>query len=260
MATPAELIEALDRLRNLMIDHATGRYAGEGEYVELRRIVVMEERLTAQLPPFVRDCRTTGDFWSFITKQSAKYEPRRQYLREAFAPVLVALEAEACSPGDLVGGMTLERVDSDHVHDAWRKVLARRHSDPDGAITAARSLIEAVCKHILDQSGTPYDDHADLPKLYHLVAQRLRLSPAQHIEPTFKQILGGCQTVVEGLAAIRNRLSDAHGKGQRSLKPAPRHAELAVNLAGTMATFLIATWESQPAREMPRSDPPSQAG
>lgn len=66
MATPTELIEALERLRNMMIDHATGRYAGEDEYVELRRIAIMEERLTAKLPPFVHDCRTPGDVWSFM--------------------------------------------------------------------------------------------------------------------------------------------------------------------------------------------------
>jgi hypothetical protein len=33
------------------------------------------------------------------------------------------------------------------------------------------------------------------------------------------------------------------------VKPAPRHAELAVNLAGSMATFLIATWEGRSGGE-----------
>jgi hypothetical protein len=28
------------------------------------------------------------------------------------------------------------------------------------------------------------------------------------------------------------------------VKPAPRHAELVVNLAGSMATFLVSTWHS----------------
>jgi Abortive infection C-terminus len=34
----------------------------------------------------------------------------------------------------------------------------------------------------------------------------------------------------------------AHGKGRLPVKPKARHAELAVNLAGTMAMFLISTW------------------
>jgi hypothetical protein len=50
--------------------------------------------------------------------------------------------------------------------------------------------------------------------------------------------------VVEGLGALRNRLSDAHGQGKRPVKPASRHAELAVNLAGATAVFLAATHEA----------------
>ncbi|WP_267905856.1 abortive infection family protein [Halomonas sp. A40-4] len=38
---------------------------------------------------------------------------------------------------------------------------------------------------------------------------------------------------------------NAHGKVPRPAKPKPRHAELAVNLAGTMAAFLIATLEAR---------------
>jgi hypothetical protein len=40
-------------------------------------------------------------------------------------------------------------------------------------------------------------------------------------------------------------LGDAHSQGPMRAKPLPRHAELAVNLAGTMATFLVATWEAR---------------
>lgn len=47
------------------------------------------------------------------------------------------------------------------------------------------------------------------------------------------------------LGALRNRLSDAHGKGKGGVKAAPRHAELAVNLAGSTALFLLATWEAK---------------
>jgi len=93
--------------------------------------------------------------------------------------------------------------------------------------------------------GISYNDSTDLPKLYGLTSRQLNLSPSQHTEQLFKQILGGCQTVVEGLGALRNRHSDAHGKGISGTKAAPRHAELAVNLAGTMATFLLQTWEAR---------------
>jgi len=45
-------------------------------------------------------------------------------------------------------------------------LLERRATDPEGAITAARTLLETVCKHILDEKGEPYEDGIPLPKLY----------------------------------------------------------------------------------------------
>lgn len=128
---------------------------------------------------------------------------------------------------------------------AWSKALERRTSDPEGAITSARTLIEAVCKHILDEGKQDYDDGAELPKLYKQAAEFLNLAPSQHTEQVFKQILGGCTAVVEGLGALRNRLSDAHGKGKIASRPAPRHAELAVNLSGALAMYLLATWQAR---------------
>jgi hypothetical protein len=155
------------------------------------------------------------------------------------------LESQFRSPSDAAITSTVEAVNSGYIQEAWHKALDRRATDAEGAITAARTLLESVCKHILDVSLATYDDSADLPKLYTLTAKQLNLSPSQHTEQLFKQILGGCQTVVEGLGAVRNRHSDAHGKGASGTKPAPRHAELAVNLSGAMATFLLQTSEAR---------------
>jgi hypothetical protein len=92
---------------------------------------------------------------------------------------------------------------------------------------------------------SPNPDNADLSKLWALTADQLNLTPHQHQEEVFKAILGNCQAVVNHLEAIRNRIGDAHGQGRRPVKPKPRHAEFAVNLAGTMAAFLISTWKDR---------------
>jgi len=105
--------------------------------------------------------------------------------------------------------------------------------------------LDSVCKHILDEAGISHSDKDELPKLYYETAKQLNLAPEQHQEKVFKQILGGCQSVIQGLGTLRNKLSDAHGKGKQAIKPSPRHAALAVNLAGSMAAFLVATWEER---------------
>ncbi len=75
--------------------------------------------------------------------------------------------------------------------------------------------IESTCKHILDDFNVDYGNSPDINHLYRLlVNKKLNLSPSQHTEQTFKQILGGCSSIVEGLGALRNKVGDAHGQGQ----------------------------------------------
>ena len=149
------------------------------------------------------------------------------------------------SPADVAISSALQRFEPDQVHGRWTAALDRRASDPAGAITLARRLLEDVCRWLLDDLGDASADNDDLPQLYRKLAKNLKLAPDDHSEQVFKQILGSCQSVVESLGALRNKLGDAHGGGPRRAKPAARHAELAVNLAGSMATFLISTWEAK---------------
>lgn len=145
----------------------------------------------------------------------------------------------------------MQRFDEAGIHDLWQKALLRRNSDPDGAITIARTYLERTCKHILDEEGVAYPDDIDLPKLWSECAKLLSLAPSQHTEDAFKGILGSCQNVVNTLGTIRNRVGDSHGQRGRPVRPKPRHAQLAVNLAGSMAMFLLATWEEQKALRTP---------
>jgi hypothetical protein len=48
-----------------------------------------------------------------------------------------------------------------------------------------------------------------------------------------------------GLAELRNKLGDAHGKTRVASRPQPRHARLAAGAATTVATFLVETLESR---------------
>jgi hypothetical protein len=60
-----------------------------------------------------------------------------------------------------------------------------------------------------------------------------------------KRVLGGATSVVEGLGSLRNKIGDAHGQGGKPVRPTARRAQLAVNLAGAMATFLVDTWAAK---------------
>ena len=179
--------------------------------------------------------------------------------RMSGSPVYTVDAAAIGSPADAAISDALANFEPEQVHARWTAALDRRRDDPAGAITLARTLLEDVCRWLLDDLAIPAADQDDLPALYRKLSKGLKLAPDDHSEQVFKQILGNCQSVVESLGALRNKLGDAHGGGPKRARPAARHAELAVNLAGSMATFLVATWDtrrSAPTRTAADADQP----
>ncbi len=237
--------ERVESFKNMLVAQATGGGGDERLYALVRRELMEDAPLAQRVPRFVRTCRNLGEFWEFIKSRFGTYAERRAYLRQEFEPLLNYLEGNEQGVMSQTADLALQSMTAEAIGDLWRRMLDRRERDPEGAITAGRTLVESVCKHILDDLGEPYDDSAELPALFKTVAVKLNLAPEQHMEPTFKQILGGCVSIVNGLAALRNRLSDAHGKGPRAARPSARHAELAVNVAGTASAFLISTWTAR---------------
>jgi hypothetical protein len=237
-----ELVRKIEDLQAAYIAIATSDGGNVESFDDLRRDLLDLPVVADLLPEFVHRYRTRAQFWQYIKQSLPTYAERRGFIWDGFHKAIEYAEGARQSPSDLPVEQGLASLEASHIHELWTKALQRRSDDPEGAITAARALLESVCKLILDEAGETYQEGAELPKLYGRAAQRLNLAPSQHTEQVFKQILGGCQSVVEGIGAVRNRLSDAHGKGRQPVRPAPRHAELVVNLAGAMAVFLSATW------------------
>lgn len=116
-------------------------------------------------------------------------------------------------------------------------------ADYSGAITNARSLIEAVCLKIIKEVEGEIENQGDLIKLFNQARKLLNLDPKrQDINDSLKQVLTGLSNIVNGLAAMRNKMSDAHGV---AYKPSRHHAKLAVNSAKTLADFLFDTMNYQ---------------
>jgi hypothetical protein len=233
----------IETLQNMLIAIATsGATDEEEEFKKLRTELINNNEIKKLLPDFLTTNRTTGQFWQFIKFKFKSYAERRNFLWSEFSGVLNYLETKQKGIIDESTTKTIDKFNQEYINSQWQKALERKSDDAEGAITTARTLIETTCKFILDSLNIIYKDDIDLPKLYKLTAENLNLAPDQHTEQIFKQILGGCQTVVEGLGALRNKLSDSHGKKVSQTKPTSRHAELAVNLAGTMTTFLLETY------------------
>jgi hypothetical protein len=247
-ARQSEAFEAAESLMLMMISLATDGEADPSDYKAMRATILSDPKAKAAAPRFIRTCRDPSAFWAFIKSHASGpgcWDVRRTFIREQFEPLLDALERFEETPLEDLVHESARKVNAESVQADWRKALERRTRDPDGAVTAARALLESVCKTILDDGGVPYTTKDDLPALYRKVAKLLRLAPSDYSEEQFKRILGGCTSVVEGLGSVRNVAGDAHGRGRASYRPAGRHAALAVNLAGSMALFLMQTEEAR---------------
>jgi hypothetical protein len=237
-------LERAENLQNILVAIATGGGGNPDDYQAIRKFFVDNPSYKSLVPSFVRTSRDTNQFWQFIKYKFGSYAERRQFIWNELSPLMDYLEGKNNMPADESISDGLKSFDEEGVQSVWMKALERRVSDPDGAITISRTLLETVCKHILDDLNISYNpQNAEMHELYKLVANELNLSTDQHTEKIFKQILGGCSAVVNGLGTLRNKLGDAHGQGRIPVKAAPRHAELAVNLSGAMAIFLISTWK-----------------
>lgn len=233
--------EKADALQSVLLARATGETASDSDYSALRSYFI-QSTYAHLLPQWLRSKRTLGQFWPFIQTKFETYRERRIFIYDELSKLMDATENNTRNPVEQSMADLLKSPSNESVTAYWRKCNDRVQSDPEGAVTAARALIETVLKHIVsDLEISIAKSNPDLPELYSAVAKRLSLSPQNHKEKLIKGILSGCNTIVAGIGDLRNLYGDAHGKNRDSVRLEPRHAHLAVNLAGTMASFLVST-------------------
>lgn len=121
------------------------------------------------------------------------------------------------------------------------------NDDFDGAVTNARSLLETMCKHILNEACVEYKEGEKLPSYYKKVANVLKMEPSLYKgTEAFQEVLAGFISVVNGIASIRNKFSDSHGANPlEKYRIDKRHATLVVNAARTIAEYLITVLEQK---------------
>lgn len=245
-AIPDDVLECALFLRNTIIGLTT--QGGSEVAYKLARKRLMENPASKRLlPNFVRfsnDADSVKSALSSVASGSGSWAIRRGHVTDAFTPLLTFLESGG-GAADATITDAVDAYDAPAVQAFWAKALERRTTDPDGAVTAASTLLEEVCKHIIEDSGAKWEAKWSVPKLYSEAAKILKLAPSQHQEEVFKTILGNCQSVVQSIGSLRNNGGDAHAGGRSRVPFKPRHAALTVNLAGCMALFLIETWQAR---------------
>lgn len=143
--------------------------------------------------------------------------------------------------------------------DLERAVQNAEH-DPEDAVTAACSTLEAVCRSILVELSLPLPQKKDVSSLMKAVQEPLGLSPGRSdlpdlIAQDIRKVLSGLATAAEGIGSLRTHGGDAHGRERGHRRVDPRIARLAIHASSTLSLFLIETWERKMKRSLPAASP-----
>ena len=246
MNSTEELIGVVETMKNTCVSMATGGKFSYEEYEENWAKIMSYPELKMLLPNWLIKNRYGSSYWrGFISLKFKTYAERRSFIMGEFDSILDQLKNGANQPINLSLERNLNRINSEIISSDWRKVVSRSQSDPSGAITASKSMLEAVMKYVLIRESVKYTKKDDLIDLYKKIKKVIRLDPENHNIDVFKQILNGISTVVQGFSSLRNDYGDAHGKDGKSYIPEQRHAELVINLAGSLSAFIIDTYETK---------------
>lgn len=224
---------------------ATGGEFSYEKYESERQKILTYPELKTLIPDWLIECRYGQQYWKFISTKFSTYAERKVYLRQQFDEMIDAINLGVARPISITIDLSLKVLNQEQITNLWKKIIDRSQSDPEGAITASKTLLETVMKYILDSEGVDYTKNDDFVELYKLIKKTLNLDPKNHNVKTFKQILTGITSVVQGFGSLRNDYGDAHGKGKTSYVAEQRHAELVINLAGSLSSFLIDTYNSK---------------
>lgn len=240
------ILQKVERIKLLLTQRAEGGQPDTDEYATLRTELLQLPELKGKLPEMVIMYRTINEFWTYIKHRHegyGSYAARREYIRQQFHELLMELELGQTNPGKRPTEETLKQLNSEEVQKLFTIAMNRTEKDANGAVTAAKSLLESTCKLLLDDMKIEYTLSEDIPSLFKKISTKLNLHPTQHPNDSLKKILSGCSSIVQGIAETRNKISDSHGQGRNPMNAAPRHAKLAVGMAGAMSAFLVETYK-----------------
>ena len=127
-------------------------------------------------------------------------------------------------------------------YTAYKDIEMARESFRDGnfanTITRSISCIESVMKIIHEKKGIALPQKKQLSDLWKSSRKVLEFDENDATGSSLA-LMNSISGLITNLAALRNALSDAHGRGNLSPQASELFAELAINTTATLSTTLI---------------------
>jgi len=138
----------------------------------------------------------------------------------------------------------LKQGDFASIEAEFARAITQLERDPQAAITAASSIVEALCKTYIDTFALDMPTVQSISPLWKTVQTHLGLNIDPTLRDDQKKILQGVASIIDGVGAYRTHIGSAHGRGVAPPKIKVAEARLAVNAAHTVVTFVMERWHA----------------
>lgn len=125
------------------------------------------------------------------------------------------------------------------------RALKQLDQDLHAAITAASSIIEALCKTYIETFGLEMPANQSIAPIWKVVQANLGLNLDATLRDDQKRILQGLASIVDGVGAYRTHIGSAHGRGLNPPPVSVAEARLAVNAAHSLVIFVMELWHAR---------------
>ena len=119
----------------------------------------------------------------------------------------------------------------------------------DSVITKSRTMMEEVLVKILEDNNVHEIAKGDLIRQYNQVKNLYGMQRNRGFDGRVNTLLGGLESIVQSVAAMRNANSDAHGVGSRRINIRESEARLVMNSSITFCEYIISNHGKQATEE-----------
>ncbi|WP_186091538.1 abortive infection family protein [Burkholderia gladioli] len=159
-------------------------------------------------------------------------------LQKAIAAESAAIDTEMVESLVVSGDQNLTRL--------WQFAVDATHTDSADALTRCSRFLEAVCAKILRERGVRLPKDKSMSPLVKACLDTLTWPAEREAEGDVRQLLGGIQSITNGIGALRTHFGTAHGATSHLPPLDQGYAVFVKQATVAAATFLLDRHQAAP--------------
>lgn len=139
----------------------------------------------------------------------------------------------------------IKTIDRDYILSTYQKAINDiSEKNYDECLTKSRTLLEEVFCKVIEDKGDEPKAKGNINQLYKQVKDLYNMHGNKDMDVRINTLISGLETIVNSVAEMRNKASDAHGMGAKRFNISEHHSRLVLNSALTIAEFIYSVAEN----------------